>query len=139
MTINPAHNHQHRFRARLVWGELGRALTIQDRTPLDYFLLLYPMTTIADTIKFTNQRLAAQQCSSMSQTEFLHWLGIRLRMAVCPLRGGLEVYWKGASDDPTPVGGIDFSPIMSFSRFTVILNCLAFCEMRAGISVNDVS
>ncbi len=60
-------------------------------------------------------------------------------MSMYPIRGSLEVFWEGNTVDPVDLCYFDFTPIMSYNRFKNILDCLAFCPMREGVSIEDVS
>ncbi len=139
LTIDPASNQLWRQPTTILWKPEDRQVPTREKTPLHYFLHFYPMNTIDNTVMYTNDRLRPRGYIATDRNELLQWLGIRLRMCIWRLPGGYTAYWERNSSDPISLGKIDFSPIMSSSRFNLILDCLAFCPLRAGISVDDVS
>lgn len=116
---------------------------VQERTPYDYFTLMFPQDNIKETITFTNENLEKLGNQELTRGEYEKWLGIRLAMAIEPRKGSLPVYWESSTRDRSiltiltaPSYGERF--YMRRHRFEDITSALAFNAHRDAIDVNEV-
>ena len=115
-------NYNNHFNTNLIWEDNNN----NEKEPIDYFTLLFPMQYINIFISSTNNKLRGKNVSITDIGELFKYFGIRLAMIVQPQKGGISAYWRtGYNSDSTiisPNFGIRFG--MSRKRFEDITTCL---------------
>jgi len=122
ITFDPNTNQMYSQRPSLQWGQFLTDRTIINE--MDYFRLLFPIKFINEkVVPITNEQLALNRQNSLSGGEFITFLGITLAMALQPMRGGIDAYWRSAntSNETVYIHG-DFGERfgMSRDRFKII-------------------
>jgi hypothetical protein len=122
--------------SRLNWRDPSVALFAPDldlpavKSPLQYFLLMFPMQRVDSILDCTNSTLRSwRRGHPITRGELFRFIGLRLMMALYPRCSdeGLDFYWTTEAD-PDAI----FSPIFDFenkcgmskSRFEAINTCL---------------
>lgn len=98
-----------------------------DMTPFNYFGLLWPKEILDLILEHTNHNLKEKKLGELDKAELTRYLGIRLYMAVYPIRGSVEDYWrqKSAKETLEPFHDIGMRCQMTRHRFQNITSCLA--------------
>lgn len=98
-----------------------------DMTPFSYFGLLWPKEILDLILKHTNNNLKEKKYGELDKAELTRYLGIRLYMAVYPIRGSVEDYWrqKSSKESLEPFHDVGTRCQMSRHRFQNITSCLA--------------
>ena len=111
-----------------------------DRSPLDYFMLMYPKATLRDMLTFSSDRLLSRHRSPVSRSEFFRYLGGRLMMVCCPERGPLSVYWKKGQAIGSVYVGADFQERMHMTRhrFQDISSAMTFVENPDDLNITHM-
>ncbi len=107
-----------------------------EKTPWQFFQLLYPMKSNASTVTCTNDNILAdpsrsgsrQYMGEISRGELLKYIGLRLTMALDPIQGPITEYWRvnEYSDSVFAPRGLGERFGMSKNRFEFIEKHLAF-------------
>ena len=100
LLVDPAATDKFKGKTRLLLSGALKDKRVQDRTPLDYFLLLFPENLVWKTLEATNEamqekaqmRRNGSTYAELTQGELLKWFGIELAMAVQPVSGGINIY-----------------------------------------------
>jgi len=133
--------NQYTNSTRIKWPEGAQLKEPADREPSDYFYLLFPDELLKFMLTFTNERMMRKGYRiPIEKAELLKWLGIRLGMALEPLKGGAPAYWKESVDDGVFSRGGDFLKRtgMTFNRFKIIADNLSFCKYHEGLTEDEV-
>ena len=115
------------------WTALNRDLGSGiDRTPLNYFALMFPPDSIATICRLTNDKMRANDIlKNLSPSEFLKYLGIRLTFSLQPLPGGMNRGGFGTVDEEDGIclaGNYGARFGMSRDRFNEIESNLTFAN-----------
>lgn len=113
------------------------------KTPLQYFLLMFPMQQINLILECTNTQMRIwRRGSPVTKGELFCYIGLRLTIALHPRSSdeGLDFYWN-TEVDPELV----FSPIFDFgnncgmskSRFEAITKCLRLDSFKENSAEQD--
>ena len=100
-----------------------------EKTPFDYFQLLFPMQKIKDIVNFTNKQLEVMDIvTEMTTGEFLKYLGVRLAMSLSSNVGGYREHWRTTELDNSVRIAENYSKRfgMSLRRFETITSALRF-------------
>lgn len=127
ISIDPAANHLYTLQASFNWHVQPPP---DPRNPQieDFFYLLFPMKFVDEVIvPCTNTNLKKNNRSETSKGEFLKFLGITLAMALDPIYGGIETYWRSCTAEDSTMIGRNYEARfgMSLSRFECIRKALA--------------
>ncbi|GMF65594.1 unnamed protein product [Phytophthora lilii] len=117
--------HVQPHRACLLWPQ---PLALGDKTLAKYFYLMYPMSTLRNTMSSTNYNLQKKQYRRINVGDWFKWIGIRLAMAFEPRRGPLPTYWDHASQDGSVSTAANFGQRFGMTRhcFEQLLSCMSF-------------
>ncbi|KAG7376682.1 hypothetical protein PHYPSEUDO_012920 [Phytophthora pseudosyringae] len=102
-------------------------LQIGDCSLVKYFYLMYPMSTVNETIRLTNINLGRNSFRHIGQGDFFRWMGIRLAMAVEPRRGPSRVYWESDQKE----GSVN-TPANYGDRFQMSRHCFEQIYLRTS-------
>ena len=129
----------------LKWGLIGKSLD-EPKCEYDYWNLMYPALQLAKEVQLTNANLqeinqrsndaAAQGNAAAPVThrptsvgEVLRKKGLRLVMALHPMKMPVQDYWKQNSAEGHVLDAHDFGKFgMSKNRFMVLEQAEQFCE-----------
>jgi hypothetical protein len=115
------------------WEKLNRELGASlHKSPIHYFYLMYPMDAIPRIVAATNARLAIDK--SITKSDFLRYLGIRLAFAIQLFPKGIYMGGFGTRKEANAIYlsgmyGKRFG--MSRDRHQEIESKLTFCEFDA--------
>ncbi len=116
--------------ARIEWPNHG-LVDVVDRTPLDYFLLIFPHAQWAKIVRHTNRQLTAFRLpADLTVIELQRYLGIRLVMTLEHGHGAIESYWDtGVTAGFTRSRDYGRRTGMSLTRFKNIARSLCFHDI----------
>ena len=128
-------------KASLKWPHTCCKL-FMDRTPLDYFSLFHPRTSLSKMVSFANLQIAKSIHPEPSTTlgEITKFLGIRVAMVIDPVRGGLRDYWNAGNEEKSVIMSRDFGTRfgMTKHRFEILQENFVLCEPEAeGLAFDE--
>ena len=129
---------QNRKKFRLKWSN---DLPIENRTPVDYFLLLFPVAATANFMEFTNAELKDANQRTLTKHEFFKFFGLLYAMTIVDYPTRRDYWGNSTSKDLFPKP--DFGKFgMGLNRFENILRYLRcappgspdrWCHIRAFV------
>lgn len=122
----------HRPGPTLRWNHIGLdglhcfyrnedAVRLQDRTPLMYFFLAYPLASLAQMVEFSNKELDGSHKFNVQQ--YFKWFGLIIAMSL-NMRPTRREYWSKVSSLLVPA--LDFGRFMTERKWETIAAHLAF-------------
>jgi hypothetical protein len=102
-----------------------------EKTPFDYFILFWDKAVLEAMVRHTSENLQDEKKASVSKGELLKYFGVRLYMAINPIRGTLERYWDKNTEVESPLSiahNVGERLKMSLSRFNLITKCLSMVD-----------
>ena len=143
--VDPAAADKFIGKTRLLLSGALQDKRVQDRTPFDFFQLLFPGKLVWKTLEATNEamqekaqmRRNGSTYATLTHGELLKWFGIELAMAVQPVSGGIDIYWAEERLPNQSLRGLAFGKWsgMSKNRFLLIKECLRF---KPGMDENGI-
>jgi hypothetical protein len=79
------------FTPKLKWGGYREGNT---KRPVDYFMLLFPVTEWKAAVGRMNEIIRAPMSGLVNYADSLRWLGITLALALEPIRGPVQKRWQ---------------------------------------------
>ncbi len=122
-TVPEIYTNQARFRWPL-------ALQALENNPFKYFLLFWSNNVMNDIVTFTSEHLVSSGFRPLTKGELYKWMGIRVYMAINPIRGDIKKYWNEnkESESMYVAHNLKQSTGMSRHRFENITSCLCIKE-----------
>jgi hypothetical protein len=116
-------------RTKVLWRTVNVLPIELDRrpvkSPIDYFLLMYPMENVQTAIQASTAAILAAKKkggTALTVKEWFQYCGFRISMCLHPLRGGLESYFKNKVEEKSLFQHApNFGQFgLSENRFTII-------------------
>jgi hypothetical protein len=123
---------------RLKWPQhlLDQADGQGGKKELHYFLLMFPLELVPQTVCLTNDELRRKHHSGgFDEFEFWKYLGLRLAMTISGVVAPVKWFWEVAEDPETFFRPMNFGGRfgMARHRFEEISECLRFDTFESGL------
>ena len=88
--VDPNSGKGYTSSTRLNWGRIGELGG--EKKEIDYFMLFFPLVFFKNVVKWTSKNLEEMRKPTIDFGTLLKWIGLRLLIALDPIKGGLHDY-----------------------------------------------